>query len=94
MITYLFTTLLFETCRTYFVGISRDSTHKRRETGGKRVQIRKKRKFELGRPPAMTKMGVKRVHPVRCMGGNLKYRALRLETGNFSWGSEGVCVCV
>merc|ERR1711916_331761 len=23
-------------------------------------------------------------------GGNRKFRALRLETGNFSWGSEGV----
>merc|ERR1712054_266903 len=25
---------------------------------------------------------------VRCRGGNIKYRALRLEEGNFSWGSE------
>lgn len=24
------------------------------------------------------------------MGGNRKFRALRLETGNFAWGSEGV----
>jgi len=48
----------------------------------------KKRKFELGRPMAMTKIGPKRVRPVRCMGGNMKYRALRLENGNFSWGSE------
>jgi len=48
----------------------------------------KKRKFELGRPSAMTKLGTKRVRPVRCMGGNMKYRALRLDHGNFSWGSE------
>jgi len=27
---------------------------------------------------------------VRVRGGHLKYRALRLETGNFSWASEGV----
>merc|ERR1712110_1018273 len=27
---------------------------------------------------------------VRCRGGNMKFRALRLDTGNFSWGSE-VC---
>merc|ERR1712150_26755 len=27
---------------------------------------------------------------VRCMGGNLKFRALRLDSGNFSWGTE-VC---
>merc|ERR1711990_1382615 len=51
---------------------------------------RKKRKFELGRPPANTKIGVKKVSEVRCRGGNLKFRALRLESGNFSWGSE-VC---
>ncbi|KAJ1622480.1 ribosomal protein S8e [Pavlovales sp. CCMP2436] len=38
----------------------------------------------------MTKIGVKRVRSVRVRGGNQKYRALRLETGNFSWGSE-VC---
>jgi small subunit ribosomal protein S8e len=37
----------------------------------------------------MTKLGAKRIHLVRGRGGNTKYRALRLETGNFSWGSEG-----
>mmetsp|Transcript_34621 Transcript_34621/g.111156 ORF Transcript_34621/g.111156 Transcript_34621/m.111156 type:complete len:211 (+) Transcript_34621:105-737(+) len=72
------------------MGISRDSRHKRRATGGKREQYRKKRKFELGRQPAMTKIGPKRVHEVRGRGGNMKFRAIRLETGNFSWGSE-VC---
>ena len=39
-----------------FAGISRDSLHKRRATGGKKTKIRKKRKFELGRPPAGTKV--------------------------------------
>eukprot|EP00123_Amoebidium_parasiticum_P022511 comp8900_c0_seq1/m.4092 comp8900_c0_seq1/g.4092 ORF comp8900_c0_seq1/g.4092 comp8900_c0_seq1/m.4092 type:complete len:206 (-) comp8900_c0_seq1:72-689(-) len=72
------------------MGISRDKWHKRRATGGKRVPIRKKRKFELGRPAAMTKLGAKRIHEVRTMGGNKKFRALRLDTGNFSWGSESV----
>ena len=43
----------------------------------------------MGRPAANTKLGHKRVHPVRCRGGNMKYRALRLDTGNFSWGTEG-----
>ena len=42
----------------------------------------------MGRPPAMTKLGHKRVRPVRCRGGNMKYRALRLDNGNFAWGSE------
>ena len=36
----------------------------------------------------MTKLGPKSVHTVRCRGGNMKYRAMRLETGNFAWGSE------
>ena len=74
------------------MGITRDSRHKRRHTGGKRPSYRKKRKFELGRPAAMTKLvlghGEKRVHVVRGRGGNLKFRALRLETGNFAWRSE------
>lgn len=72
------------------MGISRDSKHKRRHTGGRRADYRKKRKFELGRPPAMTKIGEKRIHTVRGRGGNLKFRAIRLDSGNFSWGTE-VC---
>ncbi|KAG8235228.1 hypothetical protein J437_LFUL015920 [Ladona fulva] len=70
------------------MGISRDHWHKRRATGGKRKPLRKKRKFELGRPAANTKLGPKRIHTVRTRGGNKKYRALRLDQGNFSWGSE------
>jgi len=72
------------------MGITRSSAHKRRLTGGKRKLIRKKRKFELGRPAANTKLGPRRVHHVRCMGGLIKKRALRLDAGNFSWGSEAV----
>jgi small subunit ribosomal protein S8e len=52
--------------------------------------MRKKRKFELGRPPANTKLGAKRIHTVRTRGGNRKLRALRLDTGNYSWGSEAI----
>lgn len=72
------------------MGISRDSRHKRSATGAKRAQFRKKRKFELGRQGANTKIGTKRIHTVRTRGGNQKFRALRVETGNFSWASEGV----
>jgi len=36
----------------------------------------------------MTKIGSKRVHVVRGRGGNLKFRAMRLDTGNFAWPSE------
>jgi len=70
------------------MGIGRDSRHKHRKTGGRRNIHQKKRKFEMGRPPAMTKLGHKRVRPVRCRGGNMKWRALRLEVGNYAWGSE------
>merc|ERR1712198_361658 len=44
---------------------------------------------ELARPPAMTKLAPQRIHTLRTRGGNKKYRALRLDTGNFAWGSEG-----
>jgi len=32
------------------------------------VPIYKKRKYELGRPSSMTKLGDKRIHTVRTMG--------------------------
>ena len=70
------------------MGISRDSRHKRRSTGGRKANLKKKRQYESGRPPAMTKIGTERIHPVRVRGGSIKNRALRLETGNYSWGSE------
>lgn len=50
----------------------------------------KKRKFEGARPVSSTKIGAKRIHLVRTKGGNRKFRALRLESGNFNWQSEGV----
>merc|ERR1712112_125337 len=59
-------------------------------TGGKGTPIRKKRKFELARPAAMTKLAPQRIHTLRVRGGNKKYRALRLDTANFSWGSEAI----
>jgi small subunit ribosomal protein S8e len=75
------------------MGISRDSIHKRRSTGGKPKAWRKKRKYELGRPAANTKLcsgNTALVRPVRCRGGNMKYRALRLDSGNFSWASQAM----
>jgi small subunit ribosomal protein S8e len=39
----------------------------------------------------MTKLdSSKRIHEVRTRGGNTKYRALRLDSGNFAWGSESI----
>ena len=46
--------------------------------------------FRSGRPAANTKIGVKRVRKVRTRGGNSKFRALRLDHGNFSWGTEAI----
>ena len=72
------------------MSITRDSVHKRRPTGGRRVALRKKRKFEIGRQPAMTRIGKKVVHLVRCRYGIKKYRALRLESGNFAWPTQAM----
>eukprot|EP00995_Heteronema_vittatum_P010051 NODE_545_length_1304_cov_3695.645418_g393_i0.p1 GENE.NODE_545_length_1304_cov_3695.645418_g393_i0~~NODE_545_length_1304_cov_3695.645418_g393_i0.p1 ORF type:complete len:356 (+),score=170.61 NODE_545_length_1304_cov_3695.645418_g393_i0:101-1168(+) len=74
------------------MGISRARLFKQKHTGAKIHIHRKKRKYELGRPPAMTKLtpGEFRVHNVRCRGGRIKRRALRLDGGIFSWGSETI----
>lgn len=47
-------------------------------------------KAELGRLPANTRLGARRVSPVRARGGNFKLRGLRLDTGNFAWATEAV----
>ena len=72
------------------MSISRNSRHKRRATGGRMPIHKKKRKFEMGRVPSMTKIGAKRVIFVRGRGGNIKTRALKNDHGNFSWGSEAI----
>merc|ERR1711904_155842 len=72
------------------MGISRDSFHKRRKTGGKLTRWKMNRKYELGRQSSDTKIGHKRIRTVRTRGGNTKYRALRLDTGNFAWASASV----
>eukprot|EP00442_Polarella_glacialis_P032018 CAMPEP_0115150760 /NCGR_PEP_ID=MMETSP0227-20121206/65223_1 /TAXON_ID=89957 /ORGANISM="Polarella glacialis, Strain CCMP 1383" /LENGTH=68 /DNA_ID=CAMNT_0002561171 /DNA_START=68 /DNA_END=270 /DNA_ORIENTATION=- len=68
------------------MGIGRDSRHKHYKTGGRSNTSIKKRKYEMGRPSTMCKLGAKRVRSVRCRGGNMKYRALRLDSGNYAWG--------
>lgn len=72
------------------MGIVRSRLHKRKITGGKTKIHRKRMKAELGRLPANTRLGARRVSPVRARGGNFKLRALRLDTGNFAWGSEAI----
>ena len=72
------------------MSISRNSRHKRRATGGRMPIHKKKRKFEMGRVPTMTKLGAKKCINVRGRGGDIKRRALRCDNGNFSWGSEAM----
>ena len=50
----------------------------------------KKRKFEMGRQSASTKIGTKSTILVRGRGGNIKVRALKLDSGNFNWQTESV----
>lgn len=46
-------------------------------------------RYELGRQAANTKLSSHvAVRSVRVRGGNRKFRALRLDHGNFAWGSE------
>ena len=74
------------------MGISRDSRHKRRLTGGRMPIHQKKRAFEKARPVSNTKLvnDKARIRRVRARGGNYKFRALRLKEGNFNWASEAV----
>ena len=74
------------------MGISRDSRHKRRLTGGRMPIHNKKRAYEKARPVSNTKLvnDKARIRRVRSRGGNLKFRALRLKEGNFNWASESV----
>lgn len=75
------------------MGINRDSRHKRRATGGRMPVHKKKRAFEKARPLSNTKLIGStdkkdiRVRLVRTMGGNRKFRALRVSEGTFSWAS-------
>ena len=72
------------------MGIVRSRLHKRKVSGGKTKIHRKRRQHELGRLPGNTRLGARRVTPVRVRGGTFKVRGLRLDTGNFAWGTEGV----
>ena len=72
------------------MGIVRSRLHKLKVSGGKTKIHRKRRAHELGRLPGNTRMGARRVTPVRVRSGAYKVRALRLDTGNFAWATEGV----
>ena len=58
---------------------------------GSRKRREKERKHELGLHLANTKLlSNKTVRRVLVRGDNVKWRALRLNTSNFPWGSEAV----
>eukprot|EP01071_Lankesteria_metandrocarpae_P003169 Lankesteria_metandrocarpae@DN27_c0_g1_i1.p1 len=72
------------------MGICRARRFKHRLTGGRMPVHQKKKKHEMGRASCHTKLGHTCVRPVRVRGGGKKFRALRLDSGSFSWASEGI----
>lgn len=59
------------------MGIVHWDLHKKKKTGGRRRIWRKKRKYELGRFPAETLLGERKLKVVRAKGGNIKLRLLK-----------------
>ena len=55
---------------------------RRKQTGARYKDYRKKRQYELGREPSFTKLGKKRVQVTRTMGCNRKLRLLSADTAN------------
>lgn len=46
-------------------------------------------RYDMGRPSSSTKLASNvTIRTVRARGGNIKYRALRLDSGCFAWPSE------
>lgn len=61
----------------------------RTPAGGKIRKTRKKRKREIGRFPALTKIGERRLKLIRAMGGNYKLRLLSDSYANVVVPGEG-----
>ena len=55
---------------------------RRKQSGARYKDYRKKRQFELGREPSFTKLGKKRVQYIRTLGANNKLRMLSADTAN------------
>ena len=58
------------------------SRPRRKQTGARYKDSRKKRQYELGREPSFTKLGKKRIQILRVMGANRKLRLLSADTAN------------
>jgi len=54
----------------------------KRKTGGAVTKFRKKRKFELGSNPLMTRLGAEHKKIVKAKGGMLKVKALSIDYAN------------
>ena len=55
---------------------------RRKQTGARYKDSRKKRQYELGRESSFTKLGKKRMQVIRTMGANRKLRLLSSDTAN------------
>ena len=55
---------------------------RRKQTGARYTDYRKKKQYELGREPSFTKLDKKKVQVIRTMGSNRKLRLLSAETAN------------
>ena len=58
------------------------SRPRRKQTGARYKDSRKKKQYELGREPSFTKLGKKRIQTLRVMGANRKLRLLSADTAN------------
>ncbi|MCX8182835.1 MAG: 30S ribosomal protein S8e [Crenarchaeota archaeon] len=64
---------------------------KRKKTGGKSHPNRGKRKYEMGRPPTLTRLGENNiVEKVRVRGGGLKLRVIQAAYANVAIEKERV----
>ncbi|RVD91029.1 40S ribosomal S8 [Tubulinosema ratisbonensis] len=70
------------------MGLSGSNRHKRTKTGAKKSKHCKKRKFHLARQPSNTKIGDLKIQEVRVRGGNIKRRALKIDSGVFTLKSD------
>ena len=55
---------------------------RRKQTGARYKDYRKKKQYELGREPSFTKLGKKRMLVIRTMGSHRKLRLLSADTAN------------
>ena len=55
---------------------------KLKATGGRYIPSRKKKLYELGRNPALTKLGERRIVAIRTKGNRQKMRLLKIDIAN------------